>query len=116
MPITITPTTLPTATIGQSYSAQLSASGGTGPYTWLVVSVPLGGEVLGGEGIALPPGLSMSTAGLITGTPLSRMIGTFRVRVTDSVGAYTLSDPYTLPIGLSLGYAHVVRAGKGLGA
>jgi hypothetical protein len=52
---------------------QLSASGGTPPYQWTATG--------------LPPGLSISTAGLISGTPTVR--GTYAVTATatDSVGA-----------------------------
>ncbi len=56
----ITTTSLPAATVGQSYSAQIDVTGGTPPYVvWLsdVADYPL------------PPGLSMSLSGLISGTP-----------------------------------------------
>jgi hypothetical protein len=56
--ITITPTTLPDASGGNAYSQQLTASGGTGPYTYTLLSG------------TLPTGLSLSSSGLITGTPL----------------------------------------------
>ena len=55
--ITISPGTLPSATQGISYSASLSASGGTAPYTWGVIAG------------SLPSGLSLSSAGLLSGTP-----------------------------------------------
>ena len=40
----LTPTTLSAGTVGQFYTQALTASGGTGPYTWSVVSgnVPAG--------------------------------------------------------------------------
>ena len=55
-PLTITPSQLPTATIGQAYSVQLTASGGTAPYTF-------------GLGNETAEWLSCSTDGLLTGTP-----------------------------------------------
>jgi hypothetical protein len=71
-PLSIPPTTLAGGTVGSSYSATLTAAGGTSPYSWSM------------EG-DLPPGLTLNPAsGAITGTP-SRA-GTFRflVVVTDS--------------------------------
>lgn len=55
---------------------QFSASGTTAPYTF--------------EGIGLPGGLSMSSTGLLTGTPLTLMQenSSFYVKVTDGTGAY----------------------------
>lgn len=51
----ITTQSLPAATVGQPYMAQLIAAGGTPPYTW--------------SATGLPPGLSISTGGTITGVP-----------------------------------------------
>jgi len=48
---------LPAATGGVSYSKALTATGGNPPYTWTVTSG------------ALPPGINLSTSGLINGTP-----------------------------------------------
>ena len=62
-----------TGTVGTAVSLQLSASGGTAPYTWTATG--------------LPTGLSASSSGLISGTPSAA--GTFNVSVTakDSTGA-----------------------------
>ena len=49
--LAISTTTLPVATVGQSYSQQLSATGGTPPYRWSTTS--------------LPGGLTLSSAGLL---------------------------------------------------
>ena len=56
-------------------SSQLTAVGGTPPYSWSVVSG------------SLPSGLSMSTSGVITGTPAAAGTSSFTVRVTDSAQA-----------------------------
>lgn len=57
-PIAITTAALPFGRIGQSYSATLSASGGTAPYRWSLTSG------------ALPEGLSLgSSTGALSGTP-----------------------------------------------
>ncbi|MFN7562380.1 MAG: beta strand repeat-containing protein, partial [Prosthecobacter sp.] len=55
--ITISPATLPNALISTAYSQTLTAAGGTSPYTWSITSG------------TLPAGLSLSTAGVISGTP-----------------------------------------------
>jgi hypothetical protein len=72
--LNITTTALPDLVAGQAYSAQLAASGGTAPYSWTEV------------GGALPPGLAMSAAGAISGTPDPGLSGTygFTVQVTGS--------------------------------
>ncbi|MCC6590783.1 MAG: putative Ig domain-containing protein [Bryobacterales bacterium] len=71
---------LPNATIGLAYSLPLSATGGVSPYQWSI-----------GTG-ALPAGLSISTTGLISGTPTQPGIFNFALRVADSGGAYASQD------------------------
>lgn len=64
---------LPGGQVGQPYSASLSATGGTTPYSWNIASG------------ALPSGLSLAMAsGMITGTPTSTGSVTFTARVTDA--------------------------------
>lgn len=53
----ITTTTLPNYTVGTAYSLQLTAAGGSGNYAWRIYSG------------TLPDGLTLSTTGLISGTP-----------------------------------------------
>lgn len=77
----ITTTSLSNGMVGITYSAQVSANGGTSPYTW---SLAAG---------SLPAGLSLSTAGVIGGTPTTAGTSSFSVRVTDGKG---LSDTQTL--------------------
>ena len=67
----ITTTSLPAATVGQPYSFQLQATGGTPPYTW-------NKYLPKGRG-ALPPRLSISKGGLISGTP--KKAGTWTIIV-----------------------------------
>ncbi|GEP45558.1 putative Ig domain-containing protein [Brevifollis gellanilyticus] len=55
--ITISPATLPAGLVGASYSQTVTASGGTAPYVW---NVSAG---------TLPAGLSLSTGGVLSGTP-----------------------------------------------
>ncbi len=70
----IQPITLATATVGTAYPAtSLQASNGTGPYTWTLSS-----------GL-LPPGMNLSSDGVLSGTPTAA--GTFPItfQATDSV-------------------------------
>jgi hypothetical protein len=68
--------TLPSGVLGQAYvSLALAAAGGVQPYTW---------SITGGS---LAPGLSLSAAGAITGTPTSAGTFNFTVQVKDSNGA-----------------------------
>lgn len=62
---------LPPATVGTAYSVQLNATGGQAPYNW--------------SATGLPPGLTCSPTGLISGTPTGSG-GTFSptITVTDS--------------------------------
>lgn len=77
--ITITTTSLPDATIGSPYSAQLSAVGGAPPYTWS----------LSPASPALPAGLTLSTNGVVSGTPTGpAALYDFSARATDSVGQF----------------------------
>ena len=70
-PSQITTTSLPDATVGQPYSVQLQALGGTPPYTI---------NKCGPKGMGvLPRGLSLSRSGLISGTP--KQTGTFIIVV-----------------------------------
>lgn len=71
-PITVTPSTLPTLTAGTSFSQSLSATGGAAPYTYSLQS-----------GV-LPPGISLSSSGILSGAPTQRGAYSFSVRATDS--------------------------------
>ncbi len=73
--LTITTTSLPSGAIGTAYSQTLARTGGTGPFTWSLVS-----------GL-LPDGLTLSSAGVISGTPTFEQTAIFTVRVTDSVAS-----------------------------
>ncbi len=62
-------------TVGTAMSRLLVRTGGTSPYVW---NISAG---------SLPAGLSMSTAGMISGTPTAAGGFTFSARVTDAAGA-----------------------------
>jgi len=72
--ITVTPATLAgTPKVGVSFSETLTASGGATPYTFAMAS-----------GSTLPTGLSLSSAGVISGTPTAAGAFSFTVQATDS--------------------------------
>jgi hypothetical protein len=73
-PLSITTGSLPAGTTGVAYNQSLAASGGTTPYTWSVIAG------------SLPPGLSLSGTGDITGTPTAQGSFSFTARVADSGG------------------------------
>ena len=77
-PLTITTPTLPDATVGTNYTAQLAAVGGQPPYTWS--STP--------GSPAPPPGLDLATNGVVSGIPTTAATYDFVVRATDSVGQF----------------------------
>jgi len=73
----ITTSSLPNGTVGQSYNQTIRVSGGT-PFTG---SAPYAWTQLG----SLPAGLSFNTAtGVILGTPTAVGTSTFTIRVTDN--------------------------------
>ena len=63
---------VPPGTVSTPYSHQMSVYGGTGPYTWSVWSG------------SLPAGLSISSSGLISGTPTTAQYTLVYIRVTDT--------------------------------
>jgi hypothetical protein len=82
--MTISPATLTNGVVGTAYTASLTVSGGSAPYTWSVASG------------SLPAGLSMSSSGLISGTPTQATTASFTVQAVDSFNCsstqiYTLS-------------------------
>ncbi|MBW8811532.1 MAG: putative Ig domain-containing protein, partial [Lysobacter sp.] len=116
--IVITPATVPAAQVATAYSQALSASGGIGTYTFAITAG------------ALPPGVSLSPAGTIAGTPTAGGTFNFTVTATDgntpnqqsgsraysiTVGAPTIVvAPTTLPGGgVAQAYSQTVTASGG---
>ena len=73
-PPVITTTTLPDGLIGAAYTANLAATGDT-PITWSL------------ENGSLPNGLTLSSAGAISGTPTAEGIFNFTVKATNNAGS-----------------------------
>jgi hypothetical protein len=67
-------TLIPDGYVGTPYSHQMSAYGGSGSYTWSIWSG------------SLPAGLTLSSSGLISGTPTTAQYTLVYIRVTDSGG------------------------------
>jgi hypothetical protein len=93
--LVISTASLPNATAGVPYSFQLQQTGAVGAFTFSIV------------GGALPSGLTMNSAGLISNTTLALGPASITFRVTDSTGAYynrtltlTVASGLTLKTGI----------------
>jgi len=84
-PAITTASPLPTGTAGTSYSQTLAASGGTTPYTWSLAA----GSV--------PSGLTLSSGGVLSGTPGAATSASFTVQVTGNDGQFS-TKPFSLTI------------------
>ena len=80
-----TAATLPDAALYQPYSGTLTATGGTTPYVWALV------------GGALPGGLSLNGAGVISGLPTNHGTFNFTAQVSDS-GGLVATQSFTLAV------------------
>ena len=82
---------LPGGYTGTPYSQQLSAAGGVAPYSW---------QVTGGS---LPPGLTLSPSGLVSGTPTATGTYSFTANVTDSQNPAAFGNgDFTITVGAGL--------------
>jgi uncharacterized repeat protein (TIGR01451 family) len=70
----------PSGSVGIAYSYTLTATGGTTPYTW---SVNAG---------TLPPGITLSSAGVLSGTPTTIGSYPFTVNVVDANGGVSTAS------------------------
>lgn len=71
---------LPAGTVGTAYSVQLSVTGGTPPIVWAISAG------------SLPPGISLTSDGAITGTPTKAGAYLFTVKLTDVNGQTGAGD------------------------
>jgi hypothetical protein len=85
LPLTIETPAVPPALVGATYDVQLSSTGGgAGPVTWSIA-----------DG-SLPPGLTMTSAGRIQGTPTAPVAASFTVEARTPAGE-TARRTYALP-------------------
>jgi len=102
--ITLSPATLPNGTLAVAYSQTIVGSGGTAPNTFTVTSG------------ALPAGLTLTPAGVLSGTPTTAGTFTFTIRGIDANGcfaarSFTVSITTAVP---TLPQAFVVLLALGL--
>ena len=92
--VTLSPTSpLPSGSVGAQYYQQITAGGGTVPYTYTLTSG------------TLPAGLFLTPGGLLGGTPTTKSTSTFTITACDSTlvnGPACGSQAYTLTIGAAL--------------
>jgi YVTN family beta-propeller protein len=85
--LSVAPVSLADTFVGESFSESLSASGGTAPYTFAVSSG------------TLPPGLTLSASGVLSGKPTAAGTSSFTVGVTDSsASALSTFTPYVMSV------------------
>ena len=75
-----------TATVGVSFSQSFTAAGGSGSFSYSLVSG------------SLPTGLSLATTGLLSGTPTQVGSFTLTLKATDASGCSVVSAPYVLTV------------------
>ena len=103
--LAVTTTSLPAATVGQSYSATLAASGGTPPYSWSLAPANV------------PTGTSLDSAsGSISGSP--SIVGTYNFTATaedSSSPPQTASAPVSIAVNPSAPQQSWTVDGNGVG-
>jgi len=93
----ITTTNVPGGAAGEAYSFTFGASGGTPGYSWAVTSG------------SLPPGLTLSSAGVASGTPTTAGVYSFTVTVTDAA-TRTASGSFQIVVNANSTPGGTVRA------
>lgn len=83
--LVVSPTTATPGAVGFAYSQQFSTSGGTAPYTYALDSG------------SLPPGLGLSSSGLLSGTPSAQGTFTFTMKSQDSTTISTGGQWFVAP-------------------
>lgn len=79
--LSISPTTLGGMAVGQAYSETISATGGTSPFSYAVQG-------------SLPVGLTLSTGGVLSGTPTA--VGTYNFTITGTDVSTGTSAPFSV--------------------
>jgi hypothetical protein len=86
--LSITTSGLPGATVGTSYSTTLAASGGSGTRSWTITAG------------SLPAGLSLSSSGVLSGTPAAPGTASFTAKV--SAGSASSQRQFSLGVAAAL--------------
>jgi hypothetical protein len=81
---------LPLAAIGVPYRVQLQAASGTAPYNWVKKKKRKFGT--------LPEGITLSSDGVLSGTPGAQGTFNFTIRVTDAAGKVA-NKPFAIEVG-----------------
>ena len=98
VPLVITSTTVPDAVVGTPYADTLQVAGGTGVYSWTLVSGSL-------------PGLTFYGDGIISGTAVTAGSYTIVVQVTSGTQTATQSLNVTITASIPLAITRVGAAG-----
>ncbi len=98
--VSVLSTTLPDGTQTFGYSYQLVATGGLAPYTWSVTSG------------SPPPGITLASNGLLSGTASTAGTYTFSVKATDSAGNNSSPAALSLTINTSAGTPNITSPGQ----
>jgi len=115
-----TPVILPNGVVNQGYNLQLAAFGGSGPYGWTLPASVAAPNVL-------PPGLTLTQTGLISGIPTTAGNFGFDITVTDQANStatasfqlliappMVITTPSPLPTGtLNTGYSQQIATSGG---
>ena len=100
-PLQITTTSpLQAGSTGVFYSQTFAVTGGTAPYTWAIT------------GGTQPAGLTLSSTGVLSGTPSAAVVSSFTVKVTDAA-SQTLSKLFSLSITTTTGTPTSMTANPG---
>jgi hypothetical protein len=86
----LSPTALPVAAVGVPYRFELKATSGTAPYFWVKKKKLKFGPI--------PDGITLSSDGLLSGTPTTQGFSNFTVIVNDS-GEKQARKPLTIDVG-----------------
>jgi hypothetical protein len=109
-PLQVTTTELDDGMVGVAYDQQISAFYGQTPYSWSLVSG------------SLPPGLTLGTVGMISGTPTKNGTFNFTVQVTDAFSetatqalSMTIQNPVIVTFPVSESWSVTLTLGTGTG-
>jgi hypothetical protein len=104
--LVITNTSLPSVAVNNTYNVSLAATGGIGSDTWNLAA-----------GSTLPAGLTLSPAGVLSGTPAAPATTTFTVQATDAgTPPQTATQQLTLIVSPALSVTTTTLPGAAAGS